>query len=126
MAYIDIVKNDFEEFAKYNVKNYKENTLLMIPEKVSNINYPLIEYVPFFLFKGENLLFTSNQLDDNRINKDVLMYAVNLCFNSEMSFKYENKDIISNTYSAVYYCLLEKMYKTLNKNDLESVLYLID
>ncbi|ECQ8080057.1 hypothetical protein F0Z52_23440, partial [Salmonella enterica] len=64
MAYIDIVKNDFEEFAKYNVKNYKENTLLMIPEKVSNINYPQIEYVPFFLFKGENLLFTSNQLDD--------------------------------------------------------------
>lgn len=126
MAYIDIVKNDFEEFAKYNVKNYKENTLLMIPEKVSNINYPQIEYVPFFLFKGENLLFTSNQLDDNRINKDVLMYAVNLCFNSEMSFKYKNKDIISNTYSAVYYCLLEKMQKTLNKNDLESVLYLID
>ncbi|EAO8523368.1 hypothetical protein FT817_14945 [Shigella flexneri] len=126
MAYIDIVKNDFEEFAKYNVKNYKENTLLMIPEKVSNINYPQIEYVPFFLFKGENLLFTSNQLDDNRINKDVLMYAVNLCFNSEMSFKYENKDIISNTYSAVYYCLLEKIQKTLNKNDLESVLYLID
>ncbi|HFK1158367.1 TPA: hypothetical protein ACG04O_004478, partial [Escherichia coli] len=125
MAYIDIVKNDFEEFAKYNVKNYKENTLLMIPEKVSNINYPQIEYVPFFLFKGENLLFTSNQLDDNRINKDVLMYAVNLCFNSEMSFKYENKGIISNTYSAVYYCLLEKMKKKLNKNDLESVLYLI-
>ncbi|HHB7271135.1 TPA: hypothetical protein ACN7AJ_004967 [Klebsiella pneumoniae] len=51
MAYIDIVKNDFEEFAKYNVKNYKENTLLMIPEKVSNINYPQIEYVPFFYSK---------------------------------------------------------------------------
>ncbi|MCE3788837.1 hypothetical protein LXO39_23145 [Escherichia coli] len=98
----------------------------MMPEYVSNTDYPQIERVPFFSFEGNKLLFTYNQLEENRINKAVLKYAVNLCFNSDMSNKYGDIEALSNTYSAVYYCLLDNMYKTLKKKDIESVLYWLD
>ncbi|EAR2147321.1 hypothetical protein EIR06_18445 [Salmonella enterica] len=126
MEYINVVRSDFEEFAKENVEGYEHSKTLMMPEYVSNTDYPQIERVPFFSFEGNKLLFTYNQLEENRINKAVLKYAVNLCFNSDMSNKYGDIEALSNTYSAVYYCLLDNMYKTLKKKDIESVLYWLD
>lgn len=126
MEYMNVVRSDFEEFAKENVEGYEHSKTLMMPEYVSNTDYPQIERVPFFSFEGNKLLFTYNQLEDNRINKAVLKYAVNLCFNSDMSNKYGDIEALSNTYSAVYYCLLDNMYKTLKKKDIESVLYWLD
>ncbi|HHD0717485.1 hypothetical protein JW320_03650 [Enterobacter roggenkampii] len=126
MEYINVVRSDFEEFAKENVEGYEHSKTLMMPEYVSNTDYPQIERVPFFSFEGNKLLFTYNQLEENRINKAVLKYAVNLCFNSDMSNKYGDMEALSNTYSAVYYCLLDNMYKTLKKKDIESVLYWLD
>ncbi|WP_334353907.1 hypothetical protein [Enterobacter hormaechei] len=126
MEYMNVVRSDFEEFAKENVEGYEHSKTLMMPEYVSNTDYPQIERVPFFLFEGNKLLFTYNQLEENRINKAVLKYAVNLCFNSDMSNKYGDIEALSNTYSAVYYCLLDNMYKTLKKKDIESVLYWLD
>ncbi|EBG5360576.1 TPA: hypothetical protein PEP48_004704 [Enterobacter hormaechei] len=126
MEYINVVRSDFEEFAKENVEGYEHSKTLMKPERVSNKDYPQLEYVPFFSFEGSKLLFTYNQLEENRINKAVLKYAVNLCFNSDMSNKYGDIEALSNTYSAVYYCLLDNMYKTLKKKDIESVLYWLD
>jgi len=126
MEYMNVVRSDFEEFAKENVEGYEHSKTLMMPEYVSNTDYPQIERVPFFSFEGNKLLFTYNQLEENRINKAVLKYAVNLCFNSDMSNKYRDIEALSNTYSAVYYCLLDNMYKTLKKKDIESVLYWLD
>ncbi|AUV56174.1 TPA: hypothetical protein ACYX87_005012 [Klebsiella pneumoniae] len=126
MEYMNVVRSDFEEFAKENVEGYEHSKTLMMPEYVSNTDYPQIERVPFFSFEGNKLLFTYNQLEENRINKAVLKYAVNLCFNSDMSNKYGDIEALSNTYSAVYYCLLDNMYKTLKKKDIESVLYWLD
>ncbi|END9283919.1 hypothetical protein ABMH68_004381 [Escherichia coli] len=126
MEYINVVRSDFEEFAKENVEGYEHSKTLMMPEYVSNTDYPQIKRVPFFSFEGNKLLFTYNQLEENRINKAVLKYAVNLCFNSDMSNKYGDMEALSNTYSAVYYCLLDNMYKTLKKKDIESVLYWLD
>lgn len=126
MEYMNVVRSDFEEFAKENVESYEHSKTLMMPEYVSNTDYPQIERVPFFSFEGNKLLFTYNQLEENRINKAVLKYAVNLCFNSDMSNKYGDIEALSNTYSAVYYCLLDNMYKTLKKKDIESVLYWLD
>ncbi|EAA7344617.1 TPA: hypothetical protein ACOEGS_004515 [Enterobacter hormaechei subsp. xiangfangensis] len=126
MEYINVVRSDFEEFAKENVEGYEHSKTLMMAEYVSNTDYPQIERVPFFSFEGNKLLFTYNQLEENRINKAVLKYAVNLCFNSDMSNKYGDMEALSNTYSAVYYCLLDNMYKTLKKKDIESVLYWLD
>ncbi|AUV04793.1 hypothetical protein H5B26_004544 [Salmonella enterica] len=126
MEYMNVVRSDFEEFAKENVEGYEHSKTLMMPEYVSNTDYPQIERVPFFSFEGNKLLFTYNQLEENRINKAVLKYAVNLCFNSDMSNKYGGIEALSNTYSAVYYCLLDNMYKTLKKKDIESVLYWLD
>ncbi|EGJ8061810.1 hypothetical protein INU79_004551 [Salmonella enterica] len=126
MEYINVVRSDFEEFAKENVEGYEHSKTLMMPEYVSNTDYPQIKRVPLFSFEGNKLLFTYNQLEDNRINKAVLKYAVNLCFNSDMSNKYGDIEALSNTYSAVYYCLLDNMYKTLKKKDIESVLYWLD
>ncbi|MFZ5233450.1 hypothetical protein ACOY6S_22645 [Enterobacter bugandensis] len=126
MEYMNVVRSDFEEFAKENVEGYKHSKTLMMPEYVSNTDYPQIKRVPFFSFEGNKLLFTYNQLEENRINKAVLKYAVNLCFNSDMSNKYGGMEALSNTYSAVYYCLLDNMYKTLKKKDIESVLYWLD
>ncbi|HDT6096606.1 TPA: hypothetical protein QHB95_005115 [Enterobacter cloacae subsp. cloacae] len=126
MEYMNVVRSDFEEFAKENVEDYEHSKTLMMPEYVSNTDYPQIKRVPFFSFEGNKLLFTYNQLEDNRINKAVLKYAVNLCFNSDMSNKYRDIEALSNTYSAVYYCLLDNMYKTLKKKDIESVLYWLD
>ncbi|EAR9005814.1 hypothetical protein IHY74_004284 [Salmonella enterica] len=126
MEYMNVVRSDFEEFAKENVEGYEHSKTLMMPEYVSNTDYPQIKRVPFFSFEGNKLLFTYNQLEDNRINKAVLKYAVNLCFNSDMSNKYRDIEALSNTYSAVYYCLLDNMYKTLKKKDIESVLYWLD
>ncbi|WP_447333588.1 hypothetical protein [Klebsiella quasipneumoniae] len=126
MEYMNVVRSDFEEFAKENVEGYEHSKTLMKPERVSNKDYPQLEYVPFFSFEGNKLLFTYNQLEENRINKAVLKYAVNLCFNSDMSNKYGDMEALSNTYSAVYYCLLDNMYKTLKKKDIESVLYWLD
>ncbi|EPF5079382.1 hypothetical protein ACSSUQ_004220 [Yersinia enterocolitica] len=126
MEYMNVVRNDFEEFAKENVEGYEHSKTLMMPEHVSNKDYPQIDRVPFFSFEGSKLMFTYNQLEENRINKAVLKYAVNLCFNSDMSNKYENMEALSNTYAAVYYCLLDNMYKTLKKKDIESVLYWLD
>ncbi|EIX0472832.1 hypothetical protein MGZ59_004110 [Salmonella enterica subsp. enterica serovar Anatum] len=126
MEYMNVVRSDFEEFAKENVEGYEHSKTLMIPEYVSNTDYPQIKRVPFFSFEGNKLLFTYNQLEENRINKAVLKYAVNLCFNSDMSNKYGDIEALSNTYSAVYYCLLDNMYKTLKKKDIESVLYWLD
>lgn len=123
---MNVVRSDFEEFAKENVEGYEHSKTLMMPEYVSNTDYPQIKRVPFFSFEGNKLLFTYNQLEDNRINKAVLKYAVNLCFNSDMSNKYRDIEALSNTYSAVYYCLLDNMYKTLKKKDIESVLYWLD
>ncbi|HAL9372394.1 TPA: hypothetical protein H7V50_004783, partial [Escherichia coli] len=123
MEYMNVVRSDFEEFAKENVEGYEHSKTLMMPEYVSNTDYPQIKRVPFFSFEGNKLLFTYNQLEENRINKAVLKYAVNLCFNSDMSNKYGDMEALSNTYSAVYYCLLDNMYKTLKKKDIESVLY---
>ncbi|HID6028493.1 TPA: hypothetical protein ACXGUX_004326 [Escherichia coli] len=123
---MNVVRSDFEEFAKENVEGYEHSKTLMMPEYVSNTDYPQIERVPFFSFEGNKLLFTYNQLEENRINKAVLKYAVNLCFNSDMSNKYGDIEALSNTYSAVYYCLLDNMYKTLKKKDIESVLYWLD
>lgn len=126
MEYMNVVRSDFEEFAKENVEGYEHSKTLMMPEYVSNTDYPQIKRVPFFSFEGNKLLFTYNQLEENRINKAVLKYAVNLCFNSDMSNKYGDMESLSNTYSAVYYCLLDNMYKTLKKKDIESVLYWLD
>ncbi|EMX4830156.1 hypothetical protein AAG721_004717 [Escherichia coli] len=126
MEYMNVVRSDFEEFAKENVEGYEHSKTLMMPEYVSNTDYPQIKRVPFFSFEGNKLLFTYNQLEDNRINKAALKYAVNLCFNSDMSNKYRDIEALSNTYSAVYYCLLDNMYKTLKKKDIESVLYWLD
>lgn len=126
MEDMNVVRSDFEEFAKENVEGYEHSKTLMMPEYVSNTDYPQIERVPFFSFEGNKLLFTYNQLEENRINKAVLKYAVNLCFNSDMSNKYGDMEALSNTYSAVYYCLLDNMYKTLKKKDIESVLYWLD
>ncbi|EDR7098074.1 hypothetical protein OPK48_004254 [Salmonella enterica subsp. enterica serovar Infantis] len=126
MEYMNVVRSDFEEFAKENVEGYEHSKTLMMTEYVSNTDYPQIKRVPFFSFEGNKLLFTYNQLEDNRINKAVLKYAVNLCFNSDMSNKYGDIEALSNTYSAVYYCLLDNMYKTLKKKDIESVLYWLD
>ncbi|MBK0019107.1 hypothetical protein [Kosakonia sp. S42] len=126
MEYMNVVRSDFEEFAKENVEGYEHSKTLMMPEYVSNTDYPQIKRVPFFSFEGSKLLFTYNQLEENRINKAVLKYAVNLCFNSDMSNKYGDIEALSNTYSAVYYCLLDNMYKTLKKKDIESVLYWLD
>lgn len=126
MEYMNVVRSDFEEFAKENVEGYEHSKTLMMPEYVSNTDYPQIERVPFFSFEGNKLLFTYNQLEEKRINKAVLKYAVNLCFNSDMSNKYGDMEALSNTYSAVYYCLLDNMYKTLKKKDIESVLYWLD
>ncbi|HFT3291877.1 TPA: hypothetical protein ACGSZ4_003915 [Escherichia coli] len=126
MEYINVVRSDFEEFAKENVEGYEHSKTLMMAEYVSNTDYPQIERVPFFSFEGNKLLFTYNQLEENRINKAVLKYAVNLCFNSDMSNKYGDIEALSNTYSVVYYCLLDNMYKTLKKKDIESVLYWLD
>ncbi|MFA9751035.1 hypothetical protein ACERKA_25620 [Klebsiella pneumoniae] len=126
MEYMNVVRSDFEEFAKENVEGYEHSKTLMMPEYVSNTDYPQIKRVPFFSFEGNKLLFTYNQLEENRINKAVLKYAVNLCFNSDMSNKYGDMETLSNTYSAVYYCLLDNMYKTLKKKDIESVLYWLD
>ncbi len=126
MEYMNVVRSEFEEFAKENVEGYEHSKTLMMPEYVSNTDYPQIERVPFFSFEGNKLLFTYNQLEENRINKAVLKYAVNLCFNSDMSNKYGDIEALSNTYSAVYYCLLDNMYKTLKKKDIESVLYWLD
>lgn len=126
MEYMNVVRSDFEEFAKENVEGYEHSKTLMMPEYVSNTDYPQIERVPFFSFEGNKLMFTYNQLEENRINKAVLKYAVNLCFNSDMSNKYGDIEALSNTYSAVYYCLLDNMYKTLKKKDIESVLYWLD
>ena len=126
MEYINVVRSDFEEFAKENVEGYEHSKTLMRPERVSNEDYPQLEYVPFFSFEGSKLLFTYNQLEENRINKAVLKYAVNLCFNSDMSNKYGDIEDLSNTYATVYYCLLDNMYKTLKKKDIESVLYWLD
>ncbi|HHN7840382.1 TPA: hypothetical protein ACRQY8_004134 [Escherichia coli] len=126
MEYMNVVRSDFEEFAKENVEGYEHSKTLMMPEYVSNTDYPQIKRVPFFSFEGNKLLFTYNQLEENRINKAVLKYAVNLCFNSDMSNKYGGMEALSNTYSAVYYCLLDNMYKTLKKKDIESVLYWLD
>ncbi|HBO3315461.1 MULTISPECIES: hypothetical protein [Enterobacteriaceae] len=126
MEYMNVVRSDFEEFAKENVEGYEHSKTLMMAEYVSNTDYPQIERVPFFSFEGNKLLFTYNQLEENRINKAVLKYAVNLCFNSDMSNKYGDMEALSNTYSAVYYCLLDNMYKTLKKKDIESVLYWLD
>ncbi|HGF4412300.1 TPA: hypothetical protein ACF34Y_005019 [Escherichia coli] len=126
MEYMNVVRSDFEEFAKENVEGYEHSKTLMMPEYVSNTDYPQIKRVPFFSFEGNKLLFTYNQLEGNRINKAVLKYAVNLCFNSDMSNKYGDMEALSNTYSAVYYCLLDNMYKTLKKKDIESVLYWLD
>ncbi|UBM94933.1 hypothetical protein LB478_29150 (plasmid) [Klebsiella pneumoniae] len=126
MEYMNVVRSDFEEFAKENVEGYEHSKTLMMPEYVSNTDYPQIKSVPFFSFEGNKLLFTYNQLEENRINKAVLKYAVNLCFNSDMSNKYGDMEALSNTYSAVYYCLLDNMYKTLKKKDIESVLYWLD
>ncbi|MDC8884448.1 hypothetical protein PRR26_25280 [Klebsiella pneumoniae] len=126
MEYMNVVRSDFEEFAKENVEGYEHSKTLMMPEYVSNTDYPQIERVPFFSFEGNKLLFTYNQLEENRINKAVLKYAVNLCFNSDMSNKYGDIEALSNTYSSVYYCLLDNMYKTLKKKDIESVLYWLD
>lgn len=126
MEYMNVVRSDFEEFAKENVEGYEHSKTLMMPEYLSNTDYPQIERVPFFSFEGNKLLFTYNQLEENRINKAVLKYAVNLCFNSDMSNKYGDIEALSNTYSAVYYCLLDNMYKTLKKKDIESVLYWLD
>ncbi|HAK5312697.1 TPA: hypothetical protein H1V56_004507 [Salmonella enterica] len=126
MEYMNVVRSDFEEFAKENVEGYEHSKTLMMPEYVSNTDYPQIERVPFFSFEGNKLLFTYNQLEENRINKAVLKYAVNLCFNSDMSNKYGDIEALSNTYSAVYYCLLDNMYKTLKKKDIESVIYWLD
>ncbi|HCD2558608.1 TPA: hypothetical protein NF040_005085 [Klebsiella pneumoniae] len=126
MEYMNVVRSDFEEFAKENVEGYEHSKTLMMPEYVSNTDYPQIVRVPFFSFEGNKLLFTYNQLEENRINKAVLKYAVNLCFNSDMSNKYGDIEALSNTYSAVYYCLLDNMYKTLKKKDIESVLYWLD
>lgn len=123
---MNVVRSDFEEFAKENVEGYEHSKTLMMPEYVSNTDYPQIKRVPFFSFEGNKLLFTYNQLEENRINKAVLKYAVNLCFNSDMSNKYGDIEALSNTYSAVYYCLLDNMYKTLKKKDIESVLYWLD
>lgn len=126
MEYMNVVRSDFEEFAKENVEGYEHSKTLMMAEYVSNTDYPQIERVPFFSFEGNKLLFTYNQLEENRINKAVLKYAVNLCFNSDVSNKYGDMEALSNTYSAVYYCLLDNMYKTLKKKDIESVLYWLD
>ena len=126
MEYMNVVRSDFEEFAKENVEGYEHSKTSIMPEYVSNTDYPQIKRVPFFSFEGNKLLFNYNQLEDNRINKAVLKYAVNLCFNSDMSNKYGDIEALSNTYSAVYYCLLDNMYKTLKKKDIESVLYWLD
>ncbi|EKQ5512640.1 hypothetical protein P5Y60_004348 [Salmonella enterica] len=126
MEYMNVVRSDFEEFAKENVEGYEHSKTLIMPEYVSNTDYPQIKRVPFFSFEGNKLLFTYNQLEDNRINKAVLKYAVNLCFNSDMSNKHGDIEALSNTYSAVYYCLLDNMYKILKKKDIESVLYWLD
>ncbi|HBQ8857497.1 TPA: hypothetical protein MBN28_005218 [Klebsiella variicola] len=126
MEYMNVVRSDFEEFANENVEGYEHSKTLMRPERVSNNDYPQLEYVPFFSFEGSKLLFTYNQLEENRINKSVLKYAVNLCFNSDMSNKYGDMEDLSSTYATVYYCLLDNMYKTLKKKDIESVLYWLD
>lgn len=123
---MNVVRSDFEEFAKENVEGYEHSKTLMMPEYVSNTDYPQIKRVPFFSFEGSKLLFTYNQLEENRINKAVLKYAVNLCFNSDMSNKYGDMEDLSSTYATVYYCLLDNMYKTLKKKDIESVLYWLD
>lgn len=48
MEYMNVVRSDFEEFAKENVESYEHSKTLMKPERVSNKDYPQLEYVPFF------------------------------------------------------------------------------
>ncbi len=51
MEYMNVVRSDFEEFAKENVEGYEHSKTLMMPEYVSNTDYPQIKRVPFFSFE---------------------------------------------------------------------------
>ncbi|CQU01711.1 Uncharacterised protein [Salmonella enterica subsp. enterica serovar Typhi] len=130
MEYHEIVRNEIMSFIIENVEGF--NVLEKIYPKMIDTKhpeYPEITKIPFFEIefrKGLALAHTYNNIDEKYINKRTLNYAINLCFNSEMSFKYSHDDTLRECFSCAYYCIMENMYRTLSEKESGKVRWWID
>ncbi|SAQ61646.1 hypothetical protein [Klebsiella oxytoca] len=130
MQYHEIVKAEVLGFVLNNVEGF--NIFDKIHIKMIDVHHPGYEginRVPFFEIdyrKGFTLANTFNHIDDEYINQRTLNYALNLCFNSEMSFKCEHNRFISECFSCTYYCIFENMYRTLSEKESGKVRWWID
>jgi len=130
MKYHEIVKAEIVSFVINNVEGLRisEN----IYPKMIDANHPdyqEITKIPFFEIefrKGLTLANTYNNIDEKYINERTLNYAINLCFNSEMSFKYSHDDELRECFSCAYYCIFENMYRTLSEKESGKVRWWID
>lgn len=130
MEYHEIVRNEIMFFIVENVEGFHVSEKIypkMIDTK--HPEYPEITRIPFFEIefrKGLTLANTYWSIDEKYINKRTLNYAINLCFNSEMSFKYSHDDGLSGCFSCAYHCIMENMYRTLSEKERDKVLWWID
>lgn len=126
------IKMIYEMFAHYvlmNVSGMEEKKILMLSKDVVHHQYPGIDTIPFFQIsfnRGMVLNNTYNKIDPHDYNGNILNYALNLCFHSEKSFEHENNDELCSIFCMSYYCLMENMNRTLNKEDISKIMTLIN
>ncbi|EBY6655624.1 hypothetical protein D5B42_23195 [Salmonella enterica subsp. enterica serovar Oranienburg] len=124
-----LVSEMFLAFAVENIGNAEKIYFSVSSKNVKHDQYPKINIIPFFnveFNKGMILRNTYFKLSPDDYNSNILNYALNLCFHSEKSFEYENNDELCSIFSMSYYCLMENMNRTLNKEDISKIMTLIN
>ena len=130
MQYHEVVEAEIMSFINENIEGFhvSENIYRKWID-TKHPDYPEITKIPFFEIefrKGLTLANTYNHIDEKYINQKTLNYAINLCFNSEMSFKYIHDDALRECFSCAYYCIMENMYRTFSEKERCKVLWWID
>lgn len=130
MQYHEVVVAEIMSFVNENVEGFHVSENIYKRWKdTEHPEYPEITKIPFFEIefrKGLTLANTYNHIDEKYINERTLNYAINLCFNSEMSFKYSHDNELRECFSCAYYCIMENMYRTLSEKERGKVLWWID
>ncbi|MCC3735963.1 hypothetical protein LLS47_24015 [Rouxiella badensis] len=130
MQYHEVVEAEIMSFVNENIEDFHVSENIYRKWKdTKHPEYPEITKILFFEIefrKGLTLANTYNNIDEKYINERTLNYAINLCFNSEMSFKYSHDNELRECFSCAYYCIMENMYRTLSEKERGKVLWWID
>ncbi|MHB9348760.1 hypothetical protein ACPUEX_22345 [Enterobacter vonholyi] len=126
---LEIVYELFKSFSFTNIKCKEEIIFSISNIDVKHNVYPNILTIPFFnvnFEEGMILKNTYSTLLSKEYNTNVLNYSLNICFHSEKMNEHNFDENMHAVFTMSYYCILENMYRTLNKEDVRKILTLIN